>query len=240
MSRPKPSSRENGRLSHGPKTQDGKDRVRFNALRHGLRSERAVVLSTESQEDFDRLLDEHFQRFQPRDQVEADALNDIAAARWRLRRLESIETGLLEKALSQVAGVESANELAEAFTALAGNRVFDLLLRYEGRLQTAFQRGLRTLIQLREKLPAETPAQENAPVAETTPIEEPAEAPMTMTATAASETSNEPIFTVPLRQPPQPQTIEFDASDAAGWPVYANVTEPRLKGAVDARAQTVS
>jgi hypothetical protein len=72
-------------------------------------------------------------------------------------------------------------DLADAFTAIAENRAFELLLRYDARLQSTFQRSLRTLIQLREKLPAAEPLEDTA---------EP-----TLKAMAAI---TEPIFTCPL------------------------------------------
>jgi hypothetical protein len=155
MSRPKPSSRENGRLSQGPKTQAGKDRAKFNALRHGLSAQQAVVLANESHEDFDYLLDMHLQRFQPDDYIEAELVAEMASARWRTRRLRSMETGLMDRAILQLTDDAPAEPAGAAFSILAQGRTLDLLLRYEARLQLSYQRSIRTLIQLHEHLPAE-------------------------------------------------------------------------------------
>ena len=54
MPRPKPSSRENGRHSHGPKTQAGKDRAKFNALRHGLLAQKVIVVPRREPEGLPR------------------------------------------------------------------------------------------------------------------------------------------------------------------------------------------
>jgi hypothetical protein len=72
----------------------------------------------------------------------------------------------MDKALGQLTTPEAQDDLVEAFTALAGNRAFELLLLYDARLQISFQRSRRALIQLREKLPAAEPLEENAPAAQ--------------------------------------------------------------------------
>ncbi len=45
-----------------------------------------LVLSNESKLEFEELEKAHYARFQPRNCVESDFVDDIVAARWRLRR----------------------------------------------------------------------------------------------------------------------------------------------------------
>ena len=81
----------NGAKSHGPITPAGKLKSAANSLRHGLTA-KAVVLPTESREDYEALLASYLQRFHPADQVEMDLVESMAVSRWRLRRVANIET----------------------------------------------------------------------------------------------------------------------------------------------------
>src|SRR5687767_12832283 len=73
------ASRANGAKSLGPKTTEGKCRASQNALRHGMAAE-TLVLTNESRSRFEALLAAYIERFQPRDEVEADLIEEIVAA----------------------------------------------------------------------------------------------------------------------------------------------------------------
>ena len=75
----------NGAQSHGPTSPEGKARSARNAEKHGMYSS-AVVLSHESQEEFALLQERYYQRFHPASQPEADLVDQMIAATWRLRR----------------------------------------------------------------------------------------------------------------------------------------------------------
>ena len=49
------ANRQNAQKSTGPRSAEGKQRVRLNALKHGLRAEE-IVLPTESRDDFNSYL----------------------------------------------------------------------------------------------------------------------------------------------------------------------------------------
>ena len=95
------TARANGAKSRGPVTPEGRARSSRNSVRHGLAAQPAapppssIVLPTESREDFQLLLDSYLAEFAPAPGVETELVEAMAATRWRLRRLSTIETTLL-------------------------------------------------------------------------------------------------------------------------------------------------
>ena len=88
------ASRANGALSRGPKSPETLRVSAGNSLRHGLTA-RTVLLTNESPQLFQESLNAYLLRLQPRDQVEADLVEEIVVAKWRQRRLWGIETASL-------------------------------------------------------------------------------------------------------------------------------------------------
>ncbi len=86
----KEASRKNGSQSCGPTSEEGKARSSQNGTRHGLYSSR-IVLTNESQEDFDHLFLELTEEWNPVGPTENQLLQDIAVARWKIRRFENME-----------------------------------------------------------------------------------------------------------------------------------------------------
>src|SRR6185295_19437952 len=95
------TARANGAKSRGPVTPEGRALSSRNSLRHGLAAQSPglpavnVVLTTESREDFQTLLDSYLHQFAPQTGLETELVHAMAAARWRLRRIAAIETMLL-------------------------------------------------------------------------------------------------------------------------------------------------
>ena len=150
------TARANGAMSHGPVTPEGRARSSCNSLRHGLTAE-AVVLGTESHEQFQFLLDSFLDRFQPADGVELELVEAMAAARWRLRRLLAIETRILEIETlrrgdsldREFKPIDDTDRLAHGFQHVADNdRSLMVLTRYEATLNRTFDRALKQLTQL--------------------------------------------------------------------------------------------
>ena len=79
MARPKPSSAANGRLSHGPATQAGKNRCRFNAVVHGLTARKLVLLKNDSRDEFYQVAVGLRCTFTPRTTAENAAVETIIA-----------------------------------------------------------------------------------------------------------------------------------------------------------------
>jgi hypothetical protein len=87
------SNRQNALKSTGPKTPEGKNAVRLNALRHGLRS-KEILLPGEDEQAL-RELDEYLRaELQPVGELENLLIDRVVAAYWRLRRLGRVEAGI--------------------------------------------------------------------------------------------------------------------------------------------------
>ncbi len=89
------ANQRNAQKSTGPKTPDGKAIVRFNALKHGLRAENALLLPGEDGDDMGRLAKHVRADLNPVGEMEHLLVERIIAAIWRLRRASQIETGIL-------------------------------------------------------------------------------------------------------------------------------------------------
>jgi len=86
-----PGSTSLVRKATGPRTPQGKDRSKHNAITHGIFS-KAVVLKSESRSDFDALLSALYQDRQPEGALEEILVNKLAVLWWRLRRVWTAES----------------------------------------------------------------------------------------------------------------------------------------------------
>jgi hypothetical protein len=152
------TARINGARSHGPVTPEGKARSAANSRRHGLASA-SLVMDGESAEQFQLLRADFINQFKPQTAVETDLVDVMAIARWRLRRLLTVETHLFEmevlyrkgyfKTRSKMKVMEQQDGLAFVFQKLGnlGNSL-SLLLRYEGSLNRSYEKALKQLLLL--------------------------------------------------------------------------------------------
>ncbi len=147
------SSRTNGALSRGPKTAAGKLRSSGNRCTHGLFSKR-VVLKSESQQEFDDLRRQFIAKFHPQNDLELGWIEEMAAAKWRSRRIWITETRLLTEAMDALDAdglletpMDATDRLTAAFSKLAReNSAFQQLPRLEGRYQRQYSRALDAFI----------------------------------------------------------------------------------------------
>ncbi len=152
------TSRSNGALSNGPKTEEGKARSSQNAIKHGLNSDKILVLHTEKQQDYDALRAAYLKRFAPQDEVELELVDEMVGAKWRLRRIRSIETETLEMRMElQDEYIQKRGEnptdsrrQAMAFKSLSDtSQSLNMLTRYETRMQRTYDRAFDNLKKLR-------------------------------------------------------------------------------------------
>jgi hypothetical protein len=83
----------------GPNTQEGKEVVRWNAVRHGISSPKPVVPGLEKQEDWESHRDGIMDNLSPVGHLEVTLAERIALSSWRLHRVTRYETGTI--AISQ-------------------------------------------------------------------------------------------------------------------------------------------
>lgn len=186
------TARANGAKSRGPVTPQGRATSSRNSLRHGF-SAQSVVLPTESLEDFHSLLASYVQQFDPQGGVEMELVQAMAAARWRLRRLCTIETNLLNTEMAchanaierEIKNIDDDSRLAWVFKRLADNsQSLSLLVRYEGTLNRSYDRALKQLLLLQSGRHRTQPNE---------PKPQPGPAPVT------------PIAVSPIPAPPVPE-----------------------------------
>jgi hypothetical protein len=89
------ANRRNALLSTGPCTEEGKQRSRENAYRHGLTAE-TVIVGIEDAADYSAFEAEIVADYDPQSVVECELTCRLASLLWRLRRANLIETGLLQ------------------------------------------------------------------------------------------------------------------------------------------------
>src|SRR5258708_11202582 len=104
------SARANGAKSRGPITEEGRKKSSMNALKHGLNA-RTPVLFNETDDEHAALLESYVQDLQPVGTAEMEAVRDMVDAKWRQRRLLSIESEMFEAQMWQdKKGLDAAYE----------------------------------------------------------------------------------------------------------------------------------
>jgi hypothetical protein len=152
------TSRINGAKSHGPKTREGKEASSKNALKHGHTARSTIVLQCESADEFKAFLAEHIAIHQPATPPELELVDQMAIARWRIRRFVTAETVLIdcemirnEAAISKEFATNDAGvHMAMAIRSLADeSRTLSLMSRYESRLQRCHDKAYAALRELK-------------------------------------------------------------------------------------------
>jgi hypothetical protein len=162
------ASRRNGAMSRGPKTPEGKAHSAQNALKHGLRAQKHVVLPGESATEFAALETALLEELVPEGALQSVLAQRVVAAAWRLSRAERLEVELFAHHLRGernlgLALIRDGN----------GARAFDTLLRYRGGTLAELWRALRTLKALQaEATLCEAPAPPPEPPAHAGALEQ--------------------------------------------------------------------
>lgn len=164
------ANRANARRSTGPRTEEGRNVVRFNAVRHGMCAE-TTVLPGEDAEAFERLRADVLAQLRPEGEMQVQMAERAARELWRLRRARVAETGNLRllagpyaiQAEQQEAEAEE-RELFAVSQALAQDfrdeGFLEKLSRWEGRCARAFERCVRLLRLLQRQAPSPAAAGE--------------------------------------------------------------------------------
>jgi len=126
------ASRANAKKSTGPRTPEGRAKVRTNAIRHGLTGQ-ILTLSESERPLFDELLNGLLNDFKPHNTIERQLVTGLAWDTWRLNRLRAIESNTFVMASDEPID-EFEQAIANAQTFLDEPGHFDLLSLYETRL----------------------------------------------------------------------------------------------------------
>jgi hypothetical protein len=89
------ANRRNAGKNTGPTTEEGKQRSRCNAVRHGLTAE-TVIGAFEDAEDYKAFEAAIIADYDTQSAVERELVLRLASLLWRLRRATTMETGLFE------------------------------------------------------------------------------------------------------------------------------------------------
>jgi hypothetical protein len=89
------ANRHNARKSTGPTTEEGKQRSRCNAIRHGLTAE-TVIGALEDAADYEAFEAAIIADYDAQSAVERELVLRLSSLLWRLRRATIMETGLFE------------------------------------------------------------------------------------------------------------------------------------------------
>ena len=134
------ASRKNGAKSRGPKTPEGKARAAQNALKHGMRAQKYVLLPQEDAAAFAALETAILAELAPDGVLQTLLARRVAVAAWRLERADRMEAEVLE-----FRSYEDANAGLALIRDGNATRSFDTLMRYRSAAMAEFWRALKTL-----------------------------------------------------------------------------------------------
>src|SRR5215472_19145386 len=152
------ANRLNAQRSTGPRTDEGRAAVRLNAIKHGLCA-KTLVLPGEDEAEFQALLEDLEQTFQPANRNEVNLVRQMAMAAWRLDRAYHVEAAFFQFELKDDAGIRDQyhpgldlhGKLAYMIQDESNGRKLANQVRYEAHLERAYERALRNLERLQAK-----------------------------------------------------------------------------------------
>jgi hypothetical protein len=145
-------NRANSQHSTGPKTEAGKNKSSLNALRHGLTGQ-IVVMPTEDLQAYQSHLRSFTDEYHPNGATEANLVQALADASWRLNRVAALETNLLTLGIASGASPfsDSPSQVQDAMSIVAAlesqSKALANLSMHSQRLSRQFE---RTVTQLRD------------------------------------------------------------------------------------------
>jgi len=146
-------NRNNSRHSTGPRTPEGRQRSCLNALRHGLTGQ-VVLMPAEDLEAYQHHIQRFVDEYQPQGATEAQLVQALADAAWRINRVAVLETNLLtyDIVYEDFPNNESTHEMREAMAISAAldshTRALSNLSLHGQRLSRQFEKTLALLQQL--------------------------------------------------------------------------------------------
>ena len=141
------ASRRNGARSRGPVSAAGRACAARNALKHGLRANRLVLLEGEDQAEFAAFAAALHAELAPAGVLQEALAARIALALWRAGRSDRIEAGLFTFYLEEdrPQGVGGPDFGLAIIRDGNGPRALDTLMRYRGSIRADLYRALAAL-----------------------------------------------------------------------------------------------
>ena len=125
------ANRANAQKSTGPRTAEGKENSKRNAVKHGL-SAKELIIKQGEHEEFQLFHDSLLESACPADPVQWILFNELVRAAWNLRRINQLEADLFDGVTDPLA---DENQDAR----------MDRLARYRASNERTFHRALREL-----------------------------------------------------------------------------------------------
>ena len=120
------------------------DRIRSNALKHGLTS-RLTLWSNEDTHQFQNLLLALLEQFEPTNDVEFLCIEEMAMAKWRSRRVVGMETAVGNKHLAETRAEGGQGTLSAFTAAQQAGQLLTTLRQHEAAYSRAYQRAYKHL-----------------------------------------------------------------------------------------------
>lgn len=139
------ANRENAKLG-GVKTDEGKAVSKYNALKHGLLSDK-VLLPDEDGTELSELRTKLRQELAPESELELVLVDRITANTWRLRRVMQIESEIMEEDRTDL--FQKRRSLGDSVRSEFANRdTYSKLARYENMLERGIYKALHEVQRL--------------------------------------------------------------------------------------------
>ena len=157
----------NALKSTGPRTEEGKQRIRLNGLRHGLTGQ-VTIMTDDNRREHDDFCNPILARLNPDGPLELQIANLITHDHWRLNRIHSIEDGIFALGhtypKNQIdSGAPQADvALSEATTFMRSAKEILLLTTYTARTNRSLEKNMAELrrLQAERKAQLETDLEE--------------------------------------------------------------------------------
>ena len=120
----KTKSSTSARKATGPRTSTGKNRIRHNALKHGI-SSKVALLKTESRSEFERLLKGLDDDLRPEGKLQGILVENLAINLWRRRRLFTAEVAEIENGIAFLPWNETQRQERDLAVSRTRATVFD-------------------------------------------------------------------------------------------------------------------
>jgi hypothetical protein len=149
------ANRINGQKG-GPRTEEGRNISKMNAVSHALTAN-LIVLCTEDKARFQAMLDAYVQLLKPVGIEENDLLEEIVVGKWRQKRLWGVESSIYEMAMLEAgeamekkfSQADEGTRIAFAMTRQHGQvKALALVSCYEGRARRLHQTARKDLDRL--------------------------------------------------------------------------------------------